>query len=45
MSDICDKLNFTKNYTYWITNDSGFIKKYITITIVDTYMEIPFRVL
>ena len=28
ISDICNKLNFTTNYTYFTTNDTHFIKKY-----------------
>ena len=37
ISDICDKFNFTTNYTYFTTNDKHFIKTHTTIIIFDTF--------
>jgi hypothetical protein len=37
ISDICDKLNFTINYTYFTTTNTHFIKKHTKITIFDTF--------
>jgi hypothetical protein len=35
MSNIYDKLNFTTNYTYFITTDTYFIKQHTHITFFD----------
>ena len=35
MSNICDKLNFTTNYTYFITIGTYFIKQHTHITFFD----------
>ena len=35
MSNICNKLNFTTNYTYFITTDTYFIKQHTHITFFD----------
>ena len=37
ISDICDKLNFITNYTYFTTIDIYFIKTHINIIIFDTF--------
>ena len=37
ISDICDKLNFTTNYTHVITTDTDFIKTHTNITIFYTF--------
>ena len=39
ISDICDKLNFTTNYTRFTTTDIHFINTHIKITIFDTFDE------
>ena len=36
MSDICDKLNFTINYTQYTTTDKTFIRKHINLIMFDT---------
>jgi hypothetical protein len=37
ISDICDKLNFITNYTYFTTTNKYFIKTHINITTFYTF--------
>ena len=37
INDICDKLNFTTNYTYFTITNTPFIKAHTKITIFDTF--------
>ena len=37
MCAICDKINFTINYTYFTTLDIHFIKTHTNIIIFDTF--------
>ena len=39
INDICDKVNFTTNYTHFITPDIHCIKTYTNIIIFDTFNE------
>jgi hypothetical protein len=37
ISDICNKFNFTTNYTYFTITNTNFIKTHINIIIFDTF--------